>query len=70
MYFLALSQAPPELDMKIAVRTPVTREPVRSPPSADGPKSRPTIRGAATAIRPGRNISRRAAVVEMDTQEA
>ncbi len=30
MYFLALSQAPPALDMKIAMRTPVTREPASS----------------------------------------
>ena len=56
--------------MKMAINTPVTRAPVRSPPRADGPRMRPVARGASTAIRPGRNISRRAALVEMDTQEA
>ena len=34
IYFLALSQAPPALLMKIAIRTPLTNEPARSPPSA------------------------------------
>ena len=31
MYFLALSQAPPVLDMEIANWTPLSKEPVRRP---------------------------------------
>ena len=69
MYFLALSQAPPALDMKMASSTPVTREPASRPPRASTPRIRPTARGASTAMTPGTSISFRAAVVEMATQD-
>ena len=52
------------------VRTPVTREPVGEVlPSADGPKSRPTIRGSGYRHQAGQeHFAGR--LVEMDTQEA
>ena len=67
MYFLALSQAPPALDMKIAIITPVTREPASIPPTASVPRRKPMMIGATTAITPGIIISRRAAFVEIST---
>ena len=56
--------------MKMAISTPVKRAPVNSPPKASGPRIRPTAIGARTAISPGRNISFKAALVEIETQEA
>ena len=53
----------------IASMTPVTREPARSPPSAEGPRITPTARGDTTAMMPGIIISFRAACVEMATQD-
>ncbi len=38
MYFLALSHAPPVLDMDTAIWTPDTREPARTPARARVPK--------------------------------
>ena len=55
--------------MKMAISTPVKRAPVNSPPKASGPRIRPTAIGARTAISPGRNISFKAALVEIETQE-
>ena len=49
MYFFALSQAPPAFDMKIAISTPVTRAPARSPPRAVGPNTSPTKIGTTIA---------------------
>ena len=69
MYFLALSQAPPALDMKIAIITPVTSAPASNPPSAAGPNRIPTANGDITAIIPGTNISFNAAVVDIATQD-
>ena len=69
MYFLALSHAPPALDMKIAIITPVTSAPARSPPSAEGPRRIPTTSGASTAMTPGTSISFNAAVVEIATHD-
>ncbi len=62
--FLPLSHAPPELDMNMAIMTPVTMEPPRSPPSAGAPSASPTMTGTRTAMRPGTIISLRAATVE------
>src|SRR5215468_9749014 len=57
MYFLALSQAAPPLVMYSAMKRPVTIAPTSMPPSAFGPRIRPTRIGAATGMRPGRIIS-------------
>ena len=54
--------------MKIAIRTPVTRAPAISPPSAFVPSTTPTKIGAATAMIPGISISLSAAFVEIATQ--
>ena len=67
MYFLALSQAPPLLAIKIAIITPLTSAPASRPPRLSTPSRKPTSKGATTAIMPGRIISFNAAVVEMDT---
>lgn len=69
MYFFALSHAPPALDIKIAIMTPVTSAPASSPPSAAGPNRIPTANGDNTAMIPGTNISFNAAVVEIATQD-
>ncbi len=54
--------------MNKAMRTPVTREPARRPPSAFAPRDKPTMTGATIATTPGPTISRRAALVEISTQ--
>ena len=51
--FLALSQAPPALDMKTANSWPVRIIPARNPPSANGPSRKPTISGVPIARSPG-----------------
>ena len=48
----------------------ILNAPVNSPPKASGPRIRPTAIGARTAISPGRNISFKAALLEIETQEA
>ena len=70
MNFLALSQAPPALDMKIAKSTPVTSAPAKSPPRAAAPRAKPTATGTATARTPGRTICLSAAAVEIATQDS
>ncbi len=71
MYFLALSHAPPEFDMKIAIITPVTIDPPRSPPSAWAPSPNPTDYRSKHCHEAGEdNISRSAAAVEMSTQRS
>lgn len=45
MNFLALSQAPPVLELEMAIWTPLTRAPGNKPATALGPKKRPTING-------------------------
>jgi hypothetical protein len=42
---LALSQAPPVLELEIANYTPLTKIPGKSPPMAVGPKKRPIMKG-------------------------
>ncbi|MNT10769.1 hypothetical protein D3C72_1456140 [compost metagenome] len=67
MYFLALSQAPPPVHMLMATNRPVTMVPISSPPSALGPRTRPTTMGTTTGSRLGITISLMAAVVSMST---
>ena len=69
MYFLALSQAPPALAMKMARQKPVTRAPARKPPSTSMLMN-PRTSGITTAREPGTTISLSEAVVEMATQRA
>lgn len=45
MYFLALSQAPPALALEIAIETPETKIPGKTPATAVGPKKIPTTKG-------------------------
>src|SRR5690606_23663565 len=65
--FLALSQAPPALDWKIAISTPEAVTPASSPPSISAPPRKPTATGESTATRPGRTISRMEALVDIST---
>ena len=65
--FLALSQAPPALDWKIAINTPQVVTPARSPPSISAPPMKPTATGTTMANTPGKTISLIEAVVEMAT---
>ncbi len=70
MCFLALSHAPPALAMNKASMTPVRVAPANRPPSVSTPSTLPASTGAATAVTPGRIISRSAARVEMSTHRA
>jgi len=45
MYFLQLSQAPPEFDEEIAICTPETITPARYPDTDLGPKIVPKTKG-------------------------
>ena len=65
--FLALSQAPPAFDWKMAINTPETVTPANKPPKASAPKTKPIITGETTANTPGITISRKAAAVEIST---
>ncbi len=49
MYFLALSQAPPALAMKIAIANPHTNPPTSSPNTPGTPNINPTPTGATSA---------------------
>jgi len=68
MSFLALSHAPPALDMKIASRPPETVAPTKSPVSTAGPPISPARIGAAIADMPGRIMLFSAVCVEISTQ--
>ena len=68
MNFLALSHAAPPVVIESATHTPDTIEPIRSPPSARGPNTRPTTIGIAAGISAGAIMSRSAAWVTMSTQ--
>ena len=70
MYFLALSQAPPALDMNTAMAKPVTDTPPNRPTTPSGPRSRPVRMGTIMASSAGATISRRAPLVHRATQEA
>ena len=71
MYYGALSQAPPAMDMNKAMSTPLEVTPARTPPSMMGLRStRPKNTGVSSASRAGTTISLIAAAVEMSTQRA
>ena len=57
MYFLALSQDPPELEAEMAIWTPETITPARYPETALGPKTIPRVKGVKMTMTPGRIIS-------------
>lgn len=59
MYFLALSQAPPELAEEIAIETPETKIPGKSPATPMGPNKIPTMKGTPKTMKAGKNISER-----------
>jgi hypothetical protein len=68
MYFLALSQAPPVLDMDTAICTPDTRPPASTPARQRVPKSAPAMTGVSITSAPGAIISRSEDEVEISTQ--
>jgi hypothetical protein len=68
MYFFALSQAPPVLDIEMASWTPLTRAPDKRPAVQFFPKQIPATRGDKITRRPGAIISLREASVEMAMQ--
>lgn len=57
MYFLALSQAPPAFADEIAIATPETKIPGKTPATAVGPKKNPTTKGVPSTMIDGKNIS-------------
>src|SRR5262245_8680491 len=65
--FFALSQAPPELARKTAIRTPAAMAPARNEPSGTYPKPKPITIGVSTASRPGVASSRSESFVQMST---
>ena len=71
--FLALSQAPPALDWKIAIKTPHVVTPASRPPNISAPpipnhfSPKPTTTGTAIARSPGNTISLIDAFVEIST---
>jgi len=65
MNFLALSQAPPELDWEIATWTPETMAPANRPQTALGPKKNPAARGESRTRAPGAIIDLMDASVEI-----
>ena len=70
MYFLALSQAPPALDIKTAMAKPVTVPPPSRPTTASGPRMQPVTMGTTMASSEGTTISCSAPRVHRSTQEA
>lgn len=57
MYFLALSQAPPELAEEIAIDTPEIKIPGNTPATQVGPKKHPAMKGVPNTMKAGKNIS-------------
>ena len=70
IYFLALSQAPPALDMNTAMTKPVTDTPPSNPTTPVGPRISPVRMGTMMASNAGTTISCRAPLVQRATQEA
>jgi hypothetical protein len=68
IYFFALSQAPPELDINIAIIVPDASEPAKRPPKASVPNIIPTARGAITASNAGAIMLFNAAFVLISIQ--
>ena len=60
-YFLALSHAPPVLDIETAIWTPETRAPAKRPARVLVPKRMPTTTGESITRQPGGIISDREA---------
>lgn len=65
MYFLALSQAPPELAEDTAIDTPEIKIPGNTPATAVGPKKNPVTKGVPNTIKAGKNISYKEDLVAM-----
>jgi len=65
IYFLGLSQAPPELADEVAIHTPDTRIPGSKPATAVGPNARPKRSGEKITRNPGANICLNELVVEI-----
>ena len=70
MYFFALSQAPPALDMNTAMAKPETDTPPSSPTTPVGPRIKPVMMGTTMASTAGVTISWSAPLVHRPTQEA
>ena len=68
MYFLALSQAPPEFDMNTAMPKPQTVVPASRPTTPSTPRMRPVMMGTMTASSAGSTIARSAPEVQRSTQ--
>ena len=73
MYFLALSQAPPPLFRKPAIRIPAIVAIMRNAATASAPipnclNTSPTTIGKPTTSAPGSTIARSAPIVTMSTQ--
>lgn len=68
MYFLALSQAPPELAEDKAMATPETIAPGNNPATARGPSKTPKTKGVTKTKAPGANILLKEASVEIAIQ--
>jgi len=56
MNFLALSQAPPELEYEIAIDTPEINIPGKIPAKAVFPNNKPIMNGVPKQIKAGKNI--------------
>ena len=69
-YFLALSQAPPELARNTASTKPEPRPPASRPITPATPRQSPVSTGTAIAINEGNIISLCAPKVEISTQRA
>jgi len=65
MYFLALSQAPPELAEEMAIETPEMKIPGKTPATAVGPKKIPATKGVPKTMMAGKNISFKEDLVAM-----
>ncbi len=70
MYFLALSQAPPELAIMMARTKPAASEPASRAMTVKGPKRMPTPIGAMRASSEGRIMAFCAPFVEICTHAA
>jgi hypothetical protein len=65
IYFLALSQAPPELALEVAIATPETIAPGNNPATARGPRTTPKTKGVHKTRAPGATILLKEASVEI-----
>jgi hypothetical protein len=69
MYFFALSQAPPVLDMDTAICTPDTKAPARRPARARVPKRVPQITGDSITRAPAAHQTRPCRASNVSTAE-